>query len=126
MEPIIVITTTAGNREVLEKMGRHLLAERLVACIQVVGPIKSLYWWRGNIEEADEWLGIMKSRKSLYTQVETAIRSLHPYEVPEIVAVELSGVLPAYDNWVRNETGADCETGQKTGQKKGHKTGRKT
>lgn len=122
MEPIITITTTAGSREVLEKIGRHLLAERLVACIQVVGPIKSLYWWRGNIEEADEFLGIMKSRKSLYAQVEAAIRSLHPYEVPEIVAVELSGVFPDYDNWVRNETRADCETDQKTSHKKSHKT----
>lgn len=116
MEPIITITTTADSREVLEKIGRHLLAERLIACIQVVGPIKSLYWWRGNIEEADEFLGIMKSRKSLYAQVETAIRSLHPYEVPEIVAVELMGVLPAYDKWVRDETLAAGEKGRKTEQ----------
>ena len=116
MEPIITITTTAGSREVLEKIGRHLLAERLVACIQVVGPIKSLYWWRGNIEEADEFLGIMKSRKSLYAQVEAAIRSLHPYEVPEIVAVELMGALPAYDKWLRDETLAAGEKGQKTEQ----------
>ena len=116
MEPIITITTTAGSREVLEKIGRHLLAERLVACIQVVGPIKSLYWWRANIEEADEWLGIMKSRKSLYARVEEAIRSLHPYEVPEIVAVELTGVFPAYDKWVRDETLAPGEKGQKTEQ----------
>lgn len=122
MEPIITITTTADSREVLEKMGRHLLTERLIACVQVVGPIKSLYWWRGSIEEAGEWLAIMKSRKSLYAQVETAIRSLHPYEVPEIVAVELTGVLPAYETWVLKETGADCETGQKAGQKTGHNT----
>jgi len=116
MEPIITITTTVDNREVLEKMGRHLLAERLVACIQVVGPIKSLYRWKGDIEEADEWLGIMKSRKSLYAQVEAAIRSLHPYEVPEIVAVELTGVFPGYDSWVRDETLAPGEKGQKTEQ----------
>jgi periplasmic divalent cation tolerance protein len=116
MELIISITTTADSREVLEEIGRHLLTERLIACIQVVGPIRSLYWWKGTIEEADEWLGIMKSRKSLYTQVEAAIRSLHPYEVPEIVAIELSGVLPAYGNWVLSETGADSGAGQNTGQ----------
>ena len=106
MEAIITITTTTNSREALEKMGRHLLTERLIACIQVVGPIKSLYWWKGTIEETDEWLGIMKSRKSLYTKIEAEIRSLHAYEVPEIVATELSGALPAYDNWVRSETGA--------------------
>ncbi len=94
MEPIITITTTTDNREALEKVGRHLLTQRLIACIQIVGPIKSLYWWKGNIEEASEWLGIMKSRKSLFAQVEAEIRSLHTYEVPEIVAVELGDVTP--------------------------------
>ena len=117
MEPIITITTTADSRELLEKMGRHLLAERLISCIQIVGPIRSLYWWKGAIEESDEWLGIMKSRKSLYRQVEAEIRSLHPYEVPEIVAVELTGGLPAYVDWVRKETRADSETGRNRGPK---------
>jgi periplasmic divalent cation tolerance protein len=116
MEPIITITTTTDKKEALEEMGRSLLKQRLIACIQVVGPIKSLYWWKGNVEEASEWLGIMKSRKSLYPRVEAEIRSLHSYEVPEIVAVELSDVLPAYGDWVRTETGADRETGQKTNQ----------
>ncbi len=114
MEPIITITTTTDNREALEKVGRHLLTQRLIACIQIVGPIKSLYWWKGNIEEASEWLGIMKSRKSLFAQVEAEIRSLHAYEVPEIVAVELGDVLPAYDDWVRTETGAGQETAKRT------------
>ena len=50
MEPIITITTTTDNREALERIGRHLLAKRLIACIQIVGPIRSLYWWKGNIE----------------------------------------------------------------------------
>jgi periplasmic divalent cation tolerance protein len=78
MEQIVTITTTTDSREALEKMGRHLLTKRLIACIQIIGPIKSLYWWKGNMEEADEWLGIMKSRKSLYTRIEAEIRSLSP------------------------------------------------
>ena len=117
MEPIITITTTTDKKEALEEMGRLLLKQRLIACIQVVGPIKSLYWWKGDIEEADEWLGLMKSRKSLYARIEAEIRRLHSYEVPEIVAVELSDVLPAYGDWVRTETGAGRESGHKTGQK---------
>ena len=104
MEPIITIATTSDSKGELEKMGRHLLQERLVACVQIVGPIKSLYWWKGSLEEADEWLGIMKSRKSLYPEVEAEIRRLHSYEVPEITAVELCDALPAYDSWVRAET----------------------
>jgi periplasmic divalent cation tolerance protein len=122
MEPIITITTTTDKKEVLEEMGRSLLKQRLIACIQVVGPIKSLYWWKGNVEEASEWLGIMKSRKSLYPRVEAQIRILHAYEVPEIVAIEASDVLPAYGDWVRTETGAGRETGQETGQKAGRET----
>ncbi|HUJ89427.1 MAG TPA: divalent-cation tolerance protein CutA, partial [Syntrophorhabdales bacterium] len=77
MEPIITITTTTDKKEALEEMGRLLLKQRLIACIQVVGPIKSLYWWKGDIEEADEWLGLMKSRKSLYARIEAEIRRLH-------------------------------------------------
>ncbi len=122
MEPIITITTTTDKKEALEEMGRLLLKQRLIACIQVVGPIRSLYWWKGNVEEAGEWLGIMKSRKSLFARVEAEIRSLHSYEVPEIVAVELSDVLPAYGDWVRTETGAGQETGQEPGQKTDQKT----
>jgi len=106
MEPIITITTTSDDREALEKIGRHLLTKRLIACVQIVGPIKSLYWWKGAVEETSEWLAIMKSRKSLYVQVEAEVRSLHSYEVPEITAVELSNVLPDYDKWVRTETGS--------------------
>jgi periplasmic divalent cation tolerance protein len=112
MEPIITITTTTDKKEALEEMGRRLLKQRLIACIQIVGPIKSLYWWKGNVEEASEWLGIMKSRKSLLARAEAEIRSLHSYEVPEIVAVELSDVFPAYGDWVRAETAAGQERGQ--------------
>jgi periplasmic divalent cation tolerance protein len=111
MEPIIIITTTTDKKEALEEMGRRLLKQRLIACIQIVGPIKSLYWWKGTMEEAGEWLGIMKSRKSLYARVEAEIRGLHSYEVPEIVAIEASAALPAYGEWVRVETGADREPG---------------
>ena len=114
MEPIVLITTTTDSREMLEKIGRHLLTERLIACVQIVGPIKSLYWWKGTVEETEEWLGIMKSRKSLYPKVEAEIRALHSYEVPEIVAVEVSDALAAYGHWVRAETGtvADTRTGK--------------
>jgi len=110
MEPIILITTTTGNREALEKMGRHLVAGRLVACIQIIGPVKSIYWWKDKIEETEEWVGLMKTRRSLYARVEAEIRALHTYELPEIVAFEAADMLLPYREWVRNETRA----GQKT------------
>ena len=109
MEPIITITTTADDREMLEKIGRLLLTRRLIACIQIVGPIKSIYWWKDKMEETDEWLGIMKSKESLYTQIEAEICRLHTYEVPQIVASEVCHVLPSYGQWVLAETGSRSE-----------------
>ena len=104
MESIITITTTTDNREALEKIGRHLLAGRLIACVQIIGPIRSIYWWQGKMEEADEWLGVMKTRKSLFSRVEAEIRTLHAYEVPEITAAETAHVSRAYAEWVFRET----------------------
>ena len=104
MSTIINVITTADGREALERIGRSLLERRLVACLQVVGPIKSFYWWKGSIEEAEEWMAIMKTRGELYEQVEKEIRALHPYDVPEIMAVEAQRVSEAYEKWVAAET----------------------
>ena len=104
MDPIITVTTTADSREALEHIGRRLLTKHLIACIQIVGPIKSLYWWKGSIEEAEEWLGLMKTRESLYKEAEAEILAIHPYELPEVMAIEPVEVLGAYAEWVYEET----------------------
>lgn len=101
---MINIITTADNRETLERIGRSLLERRLVACIQVVGPVRSTYWWKGRIEDAEEWMGVMKTRDELYDEVEREIKALHPYEVPEIAAVRAERVLDAYGRWLVEET----------------------
>ncbi len=113
METLITITTTADDRELLQKIGRRLLEGRLIACIQILGPIQSLYWWKDKLEQTDEWLAVMKSRKSLYGRIEEEIRRLHTYEVPEIVAWEADRVLPSYGEWLLKET----EPGFKTTEK---------
>jgi periplasmic divalent cation tolerance protein len=104
MAEIITITTTADNRETLEQIGRVLVEERLAACAQIMGPIKSIYHWKGDIEEAEEWLCIIKTRSSLYKEVEKAIKDAHPYELPEIVAFKADNGLPGYLSWVHDET----------------------
>jgi periplasmic divalent cation tolerance protein len=101
---MINIITTVDRRETLESIGRVLLEKRLVSCLQIIGPIKSVYWWKGRLEEAEEWVGVLKTRTELYKDVEKAIKALHPYEVPEIEAVEADKVLPAYHKWVIDET----------------------
>jgi periplasmic divalent cation tolerance protein len=104
MPDIIQIVTTIDDREAAKRLGRRLVDERLVACCQVVGPILSIYRWKGTVEETDEWYCVMKTRPSLYRQVEEAIKALHPYEVPEIIAMTVSGALPDYAMWVETET----------------------
>jgi len=104
MPDIIQIVTTIDDREAAERLGRRLVDERLVAGCQVVGPIRSIYRWKGKVEEADEWCCVMKTKPSLYRQVEDAIRLLHPYEVPEIVATPVSAALPDYARWVEQQT----------------------
>jgi periplasmic divalent cation tolerance protein len=108
MEEAIMITTTAGEKAVLENVGRILLARRLVACFQIVGPIRSMYWWKGKMEEVDEWLGLMKTRAALYDDVERVVKAEHPYEVPQVVALKLERLGPSYHRWILEETGAPC------------------
>jgi periplasmic divalent cation tolerance protein len=108
---IIQISTTSDNKEFLEEIARSLLQQKLASCVQIVGPIRSLYRWKGHIVEADEWLGIIKTRKTLYKKVEGEIRARHHYELPEIIAFEADLCLPAYGRWVIDETAETINDG---------------
>ncbi len=104
MEKIVQIATTCDNREVLERLGRGLVEKRLVACAQLMGPVQSVYRWKGQVEESREWLLLMKSKGSLTERVEMGIRQEHPYEVPEIIVTDIVGGLAQYLDWVAEET----------------------
>jgi periplasmic divalent cation tolerance protein len=104
MEKIIQIVTTADNRDIIEKIGRDLVEKELVACAQILGPIQSIYRWKGNVKNADEWLLFMKSKASLYSAIEEEIRRQHPYELPEIIATNIDTGLAGYMDWVAGET----------------------
>ncbi len=104
MGDFIQVTTTASSKDEAEKIARALLEKRLAACVQVVGPIESHYWWNGNIEQAGEWLCIIKTLRDKFSAVESAIRANHSYEVPEIVACPIEGGSEPYLRWLRNET----------------------
>jgi periplasmic divalent cation tolerance protein len=101
---MINVITSVDGREALEKIGRRLLEKKLVACLQIIGPVRSVYWWKGRLEEAEEWIGVMKTRRELYGEVEEEIRAIHPYETPQIEAIEAVSVLPAYERWLIDET----------------------
>ncbi len=101
-EFIQVMTTTASEDDA-RKIAGALVEERLAACVQVVGPIASTYRWRGAVERAQEYLCLVKTRAEAYGRVEERIRQLHPYEVPEIVALPITAASAAYLAWIDSE-----------------------
>ncbi len=105
MADYIQIYTTTEKREAAQNIARDVVEKRLAACAQVLGPIASTYWWKGMIEEAEEWMCIMKSRRDLYEKLEATIRSIHPYEEPEILAVPIAAGSQGYLNWLDRELG---------------------
>jgi len=103
METHLQVVTTTENKEDAEKIAKVLVEKRLAACAQLVGPIVSTYWWKGAIENAEEWLCYMKTHKSLYDELEKALKAIHPYETPEIVAVAIVCGSSDYLEWLNTE-----------------------
>jgi periplasmic divalent cation tolerance protein len=103
MAEYIQLFTTTESRDDAEMISRDVVEKRLAACAQVLGPITSTYWWKEEIEKTEEWLCIIKSRRNLFKQLEETIKSLHPYEVPEIVAVPIILGSPSYLEWLGQE-----------------------
>jgi len=100
---IQIVTTTASADEA-RRIGAALVEERLAACVQIVGPIESIYRWQGKVETATEWQCWIKTRSQHYDAVEAVIRRLHSYEVPEILAVPIIAGSEAYLKWLSQET----------------------
>jgi periplasmic divalent cation tolerance protein len=104
MSDFIQVVTTVDSIEVAQKIIRGLVEQKIVACGQLSSPVNSTYWWKGRIENTDEWYCVFKTRQSLYKQVEEAIKAMHPYEVPEIIALPISGGSPDYLAWINDVT----------------------
>ncbi|MBN1120825.1 MAG: divalent-cation tolerance protein CutA [Anaerolineae bacterium] len=99
MSAIIIITTTETIDEA-KQIARGLVEGRLAACVQIVGPITSIYRWEGAVEEAAEVLCLVKTRADLFDQVEAAIQDRHSYDVPEIIAVPVERGSKPYLDWL--------------------------
>jgi periplasmic divalent cation tolerance protein len=94
------VSTATPTRHDADRIAKAVVERKLAACAQVIGPIASTYWWKGKIEVAQEWLCIIKTRRGRYRQLETAIKELHPYETPEIVAVPIVSGSKEYLSWI--------------------------
>lgn len=106
----IQVLTTVDDEEKASEIARVLLEKRVAACVQVLGPIASSYWWKGKIERTKEWMCIAKARAADYETIESTIRGIHPYEVPEILAFPLYSGYSAYLKWIREETVRRCRS----------------
>jgi len=99
------VLTTVGSEEDAERISVALVERRLAACVQTVGPIASRYRWQGKIETAREWQCLAKTEAARYPEVEAAIRELHPYDEPEIVATPIVAGSAGYLAWVSENVG---------------------
>jgi periplasmic divalent cation tolerance protein len=104
----VVVLVTAGSREEAGRIGTALVTERLAACVNLIGPIRSIYRWQGSIEEADEWQLVVKARAADLSALEARVKALHSYEVPEILALPVYGGSAAYLAWLDEATKRDA------------------
>lgn len=95
-----VVFVTTGSRSEARRIARVLLKQRLVACANIVPGVESHYWWEGKMEHAREWLLVMKTRRGKFRAVERAVKQLHSYQVPEIIALPLAAGQADYLRWI--------------------------
>jgi periplasmic divalent cation tolerance protein len=104
MEDIVVVFSTFPDSVTAKRIALELVKARLAACVNVLPGVESIYQWKGELESSSEVLGLIKTTVAMYPALETRLKELHPYDVPEILAVPASNVHPAYAQWVREIT----------------------
>lgn len=103
MNDFVVVYVTVGSSEEGERLARALVEERLAACVNRIRPVRSIYRWQGKVEESDEELMILKTKRELFGQLKKRIRELHSYSVPEIIALPVLEGDEAYLRWLDGE-----------------------
>ncbi len=104
-----IVFVTCPNPDVAASIARTLVEERLAACGNLVPGIRSIYRWKGKIEQETETLLLLKTDAEAYPHVQSRVQALHPYEVPEILAVPVEHGLPAYLNWITDSLGEESQ-----------------
>ena len=103
MTNFIQVTTAVDNAEDAEAIASALVGQRLAACVQIVGPVKSTYWWDNDVQVNEEWLCIVKSRADLFEELSAVLQQVHPYDVPELLATPVVAGGKAYLDWLQGE-----------------------
>lgn len=104
MSEALIVLTNCPDDAVADRIARALVENGLAACVNRLAPVASIYRWRGAVERAAETPLLVKTTRARYTEVEQAIRALHPYEVPEIVALEIEAGFAPYLRWLAEAT----------------------
>lgn len=104
MTDCILVLVTAGSEVEAEMIAKALVEERLAACVNIVSRIRSIYRWEGKIADDQEWLLVIKTQTMRFADLETKIRSLHSYQVPEVIALPIVQGAEGYLRWLRQET----------------------
>lgn len=99
-----LVYTMCVKEEVANKIANSLLEKKLIACANIVPGVMSAYWWEGAITRSEEVFVVMKTKTKLFDKVKNEIKKLHPYEVPEIICVEIKDGLKDYLNWIGEVT----------------------
>jgi periplasmic divalent cation tolerance protein len=95
-----LVLTTAGSNEEARKIARALVERRLAACVNIVKQVESVYRWKEKVDEAQEWLLVIKTTAAAFERVRDAIRELHSYDLPECVCVSIENGSPEYLKWI--------------------------
>ena len=103
MTKFIQIQTTTPKRSDAIKIAEALAKKRLSACTQILGPVESVFYWKGKLQREKEWLCLIKTKKNLYKKVENEIKKIHPYKLPEIIATPITLGNKDYINWIESE-----------------------
>ena len=103
MEAVLIISNFP-DQKTATLLAEALVEQRLAACVNVLSPCVSIYRWQGKIESAGEVPVLIKTRKQHYDRVEQLIKMMHPYELPEVIMVPITGGLPAYLQWIADTT----------------------
>ena len=103
LEPIVVFVT-CGSEEEAVIISNALVEERLAACVNLISPVRSIYRWEEKIWDEKEWLLIIKTQRKRFQEIETRVKSLHSYSVPEIVSIPIVEGASSYLDWLEEMT----------------------
>jgi periplasmic divalent cation tolerance protein len=95
-----LILSTASSREEAKNIASELVSRRLAACVNILGPVSSVYHWQGEVENSEEFLLLIKSTQAQFPQIQDAIRELHSYQVPELISFTIESGLESYLDWI--------------------------